>query len=101
MNIVVLYEFHDAAAHCNNSEQSVQTEGTRIQKTIKEASDKPCSHGENRCPSITHENYLVKLSQCFAAKFSAISSRRSRGERFVVSIGKPLFLFLILKLVLV
>ena len=46
----------DAADHCNNCEQSVQTEGTRTQKTIKETSDKPCSHGENRCPSITHEN---------------------------------------------
>ena len=28
LNTVVLYEFHNAAAHCNNSEQSVQTEGT-------------------------------------------------------------------------
>lgn len=44
---------------CNigGSEQSVQTQRIRTQKTLKEAADKPCSHSKNRCPSVAHRNY--------------------------------------------
>lgn len=37
--------------------------GCCIMKFIKEASDKPCSHSKNRCPTVTHRNYsLIKIA---------------------------------------